>query len=116
MTIYRVTLDAYNSRPPLAGSYAHPDMPPRAPGTEWRARVRLYVQGWSPTDALHGVGTIYARHSDGVVTLNGGLGHDRTAVSLPEWEIVTSPRKVATYPKDIPRQLSTGGTVRGMIV
>lgn len=108
--LYRVTLDAYNSRPPITGDADQRRLRPP------RARVRLYVSGTSPRDALNRIGTLYVRHSDGVVTRNGGLGHDPTAVSLPEWTVVVPPRVAYTTPDWLARRLTTGGTVAGMIV
>lgn len=108
--LYRVTLDAYNSRPPITGGEDQRRLPLH------RARVRLYVSGTSPQDALRRIGTLYVRHSDGVVTRNGGLGHDPTAVALPEWEVVTPPRVAYATPDWLARRLPTGGAVAGMII
>ncbi len=80
MYLYRVVLDAYDTRaiPSVRG-----------------ARVVTYTHGWNRDEALRRLGTIYVASngvvSDGINPWPGtnSMGPGVTGWSLPEWEVVS---------------------------
>lgn len=102
MGLYRIELNAYNSRANYPG-----------------ARIVVFVRGIDPTDACRRLGTGPSCSETGVVTLDGGVGGMYGARGYGEWEIVST-RKLPDDGNGVTRLIGLGqpyrrGTVAGYV-